>query len=333
MTLRPWQKNALRIVGFLLVLLMLVLAAGHYLMPQSNRYLEGYTAGGILGEDFDTIDVVVLGDSNAAQGIAPMQWYDSYGITGYTYGAGWLSMYNLYYRLAQIYEEQSPRVVVLCTAPAYSKKSSESYMQSAVGDIADELLPLLRFHDNWKYLNADNLFTEKDYSWRDVNKGYMPITDVSPRTGGDYMYDTGLEEPLPFLVQLYMRRIVQLCRDHGSQVLLVTVPAALGWNLARHNGIAAFAEAEGLPYLDFNLAENDPGIDWSTDTSDGGTHLNWLGAQKVTTALGDYLREHYTLEDHRGQPGYETWDGDAGSYRDARAEIEVRVREAAGLTA
>ena len=161
MTLRPWQKNALRIVGFLLVLLMLVLAAGHYLMPQSNRYLEGYTAGGILGEDFDTIDVVVLGDSNAAQGIAPMQWYDSYGITGYTYGAGWLSMYNLYYRLAQIYEEQSPRVVVLCTAPAYSKKSSESYMQSAVGDIADELLPLLRFHDNWKYLNADNLFTER----------------------------------------------------------------------------------------------------------------------------------------------------------------------------
>ena len=333
MTLRPWQKNALRIVGFLLVLLMLVLAAGHYLMPQSNRYLEGYTAGGILGEDFDTIDVVVLGDSNAAQGIAPMQWYDSYGITGYTYGAGWLSMYNLYYRLAQIYEEQSPRVVVLCTAPAYSKKSSESYMQSAVGDIADELLPLLRFHDNWKYLNADNLFTEKDYSWRDVNKGYMPITDVSPRTGGDYMYDTGLEEPLPFLVQVYMRRIVQLCRDHGSQVLLVTVPAALGWNLARHNGIAAFAEAEGLPYLDFNLAENDPGIDWSTDTSDGGTHLNWLGAQKVTTALGDYLREHYTLEDHRGQPGYETWDGDAGSHRDARAEIEARVREAAGLTA
>lgn len=332
MTLKPWHKNALRILCFLLVLLMLVLAAGHYLMPQSNRYLEGYTAGGILGEDFDTIDVVVLGDSNAAQGIAPMKWYDEHGITGYTYAAGWLSMYNLYYRLVQIYKEQSPRVVVLCTAPAYSKKSSESYMQSAVGDIADELLPLLRFHDNWKYLNAHNLFTEKDYSWRDVNKGYMPITDVSPRVGSDYMYDTGQQEPIPLLVQVYMRRIVALCREHGSQVLLVTVPAALGWNLARHNGIAAFAEEEGLPYLDFNLANNDPGIDWTTDTSDGGTHLNWLGARKVTAALGDYLLAHYDLPDHRGQPGFETWDGDAGSYRETLTDIEARVREAAGLT-
>ncbi|WP_294572015.1 hypothetical protein, partial [uncultured Subdoligranulum sp.] len=222
MTLKTWQKNGLRMVAFLLVLLMLVLAVGHYLMPQSNRYLEGYTAGGILGEDFDTIDVLVLGDSNAAQGIAPMKWYDEHGITGYTYAAGWMSMYNLYYRLKQIYEEQNPQVVVLCTAPAYTKKGSETTMQSALGDIADELLPLLRFHDNWKYLTPGNLLTEKDYSWRDVNKGYTPITDVAGRPNTDYMYDTGVSEPIPLLVQFYMQRILQLCADHDSQVVLIT---------------------------------------------------------------------------------------------------------------
>ena len=331
MSLQTWQKNLLRITAFLLVLLMLVLAVGHYLMPQSNRYLEGYTAGGILGEDFDTIDVLVLGDSNAAQGIAPMKWYDEYGITGYTYAAGWMSMYNLYYRLKQIYEEQNPRVVVLCTAPAYSKKGSESTMQSALGDIADELLPLLRFHDNWKYLRPDNLLTEKDYSWRDVNKGYTPITDVAGRPNTDYMYDTGASESIPFLVKFYMQRILQLCADHDSEVLLVTVPAAVGWNLARHNGVAAFAEENGVPYLDFNMAEYNPCIDWTTDTADGGTHLNWLGAQKVTAALGEYLLEQYSLEDHRGQPGYETWDIDAQSYRDLLPDIDNRVRENAGI--
>lgn len=331
MSLQTWQKNALRILAFLLVLLMLVMAAGHYLMPQSNRYLEGYTAGGILGEDFDTIDVLVLGDSNAAQGIAPMKWYDEHGITGYTYAAGWLSMYNIYYRLKQIYEEQSPKVVVLCTAPAYTKKSSETYMQSALGDIADELLPLLRFHDNWKYLTPQNLFTEKDYSWRDINKGYAPITDVAARPNTDYMYDTGASESIPLLVQFYMQRILQLCDEHGSEVLLVTVPAAVGWNLARHNGIAAFAEENGVPYLDFNMAEYNPGIDWMTDSSDGGTHLNWLGAQKVTEALGIYLLQNYALEDHRGQPGYDTWDSDAHSYRDQLPEIKERVSQNAGI--
>ena len=331
MSLQTWQKNALRIIAFLLVLLMLVLAVGHYLMPESNRYLEGYTAGGILGEDFDTIDVLVLGDSNAAQGIAPMKWYDEHGITGYTYAAGWLSMYNIYYRLKQIYEEQSPKVVVLCTAPAYTKKSSETYMQSALGDISDELLPLLRFHDNWKYLRPDNLFTEKDYSWRDVNKGYTPITDVAARPNLDYMYDTGASESIPWMVKFYMERILQLCADHDSQVLLVTVPAALGWNLARHNGIAAFAEENGVPYLDFNMADSNPGIDWTTDSADGGTHLNWLGAEKVTAALGDYLLDHYDLTDHRGQPGYETWDADSQSYRDLLPEITQRAKENADL--
>lgn len=331
MSLKVWQKHLLRITAFLLVLLMLVLAAGHYLMPQSNRYLAGYTAGGILGEDFDTIDVLVLGDSNAAQAVAPMQWYDEAGITGYTYAAGWLSMYNLYYRLLQIYKEQAPKVVVLCTGPAYTKKSSETYMQSAIGDIADELLPLLRFHDNWKYVTTENAFADKDYSWRDVNKGYTPITDVSAWTSGDYMYNTGASEEIPLLVQVYMRRILQLCADNGSEVLLITVPSAAGWNLARHNGVAAFAEAEGVSYIDYNMAEYDPGIDWTTDTADGGTHLNYLGARKLTAALEEYLLAHYTLEDHRGQTGYESWDGDAGSYRDALADILARVNEAAGI--
>ena len=106
-------KPALRVAAFLLVLSMAVFLAGHYLMPTSNRYLEGYTAGGILGEDFDTVDVLVLGDSNAAQGITPMQWYEDYGVTGYTYAAGWMSVFTLYYRLRTIYEEQNPKVVVL----------------------------------------------------------------------------------------------------------------------------------------------------------------------------------------------------------------------------
>ena len=71
MTLKTWQKNGLRMVAFLLVLMMLVLAVGHYLMPQSNRYLEGYTAGGILGEDFDTIDVLCWGTPTPPRALPP----------------------------------------------------------------------------------------------------------------------------------------------------------------------------------------------------------------------------------------------------------------------
>ena len=331
MSLQTWQKNALRIIAFLLVLLMLVLAVGHYLMPESNRYLEGYTAGGILGEDFDTIDVLVLGDSNAAQGIAP---HEMVRRTRHhrLHLCGGLAFHVQHLLPAEAdLRGAKPQSGGALHGPAYTKKSSETYMQSALGDISDELLPLLRFHDNWKYLRPDTRYLRVDYSWRDTRYLRVPITDVAARPNLDYMYDTGASESIPWMVKFYMERILQLCADHGSQVLLVTVPAALGWNLARHNGIAAFAEEHDVPYLDFNMADSNPGIDWTTDSADGGTHLNWLGAQKVTAALGDYLLAHYDLTDHRGQPGYETWDADAQSYRDLLPEITQRAKENASL--
>lgn len=333
MLAKPWQKKILRAVAFLLTALLAVLAAGHYLMPSSNRYLAGYTAGGILGEEYDSIEVLVMGDSNAAQGISPMQWYLDYGVTGYTYAAGWLSMYNIYYRLQEIYKEQSPAVVVLCTDPVFTKKSSETYMQSAIGDITDELLPLLRFHDNWKQITPENAFADKDYSWRDSNKGYTPITDVGPWGGGDYMYNTGSVAKIPFLVEIYMQRIVDLCRSHGSAVVLTTVPAATGWNLALHNAIAEFAQEQDLPYFDYNMPDQDPGIDWASDTPDGGTHLNVLGAQKLTDALGKVLTTQYLLTDHRGMAGYEHWDEDAAAYAELLPVITARTQENAASVA
>lgn len=327
MLARSWQKNLIRLVAFLLTALLAVLLAGHYLMPTSNRYLSTYTAGGILGEDYDTIDLLVMGDSNAAQGISPMQWYQDYGITGYTYGAGWLSIYNIYYRLLQIYQEQKPKVVVLCTDAVFTKKDSESYMQSAIGDITDELLPLLRFHDNWKQITPQNAFADKDYSWRDPNKGYTPVTDVLPWLNGDYMYSTGQTEEIPWLVQFYMERILALCAANGSEVILITVPAPVGWNLARHNAVARFAADKGLRYYDYNMPEYDPGINWSSDTADGGSHLNYLGAAKLTAALGKVLTETAVLPDHRGEVGYEKWLTDAENYAALLPDLTARTEE------
>ena len=322
-------KHILHVTAFLLVLAMAVFLAGHYLMPHSNRYLSGYTAGGILGEDFDTIDVLVMGDSNAAQGISPMQWYCDSGVTGYTYASGWLSVYNIYYRLRSIYEEQSPKVVVLCTDVVYSRMGDETELQAAIGDITDELIPLVRFHDNWKDLTWDNLLEEHDYSWRDTNKGFTPITTVGASMRGDYMYDDGSREPIPLLVRLYLDRIVKLCRDHDSELLLITVPASSSWNLARHNGIQSFADENGLTYLDYNMVDTDPGINWKTDTPDGGSHLNVLGAQKLTAALGAYLTGHYALEDHRGQSGFESWDQDAAAYTQSMTDALAQNQQAA----
>ena len=310
---RPWMKYLLRAAAFLLVLLLAVQAAGHFVMPTSNRYLSGYTAG---GEDAGTIDVLVMGDSNAAQGITPMQWYLESGITGYTYGEGWLSVYKIYYRLRQILKAQQPRVLVLCTSTVYSHPPVPSDWHSAVYDVAEEIFPLLRFHDEWKVLTPQEWFSGNDYTWRDVNKGFMPITEAVGYGGGDYMTEVIAPEPIPLPMRHYLDKVTDLCAERGITLVFITVPTT-NWNRARHDGIQAYAEGKGLPYIDFNLPENSAGLDWSTDTADGGTHLNVRGAQHATAALGQYLREHYFLPDHRGEPGYEDWDKDAVAYAEA----------------
>ena len=327
---KPWVKNLLHIAAFLLVLLAAVQAVGHIVMPTSNRYLSGYTAGGILGEDFNTIDVLVMGDSNAAQGITPMQWYTERGVTGYTYAEGWLSVYNIYFRLRQILKEQSPKVLVLCTSTVYSRPDNETDWSAPVNDAAGELFPLVRFHDEWKVLAPQEWFSGNDYTWRDVNKGFMPLTDTVAYAGGDYMYDTGAEDPIPLPMRFCLDRLLDLCAAHGMRVVFITVPTT-NWNLARHNGMQQYAAEKGLPYLDFNLPGGDtpdPGIDWATDTVDGGTHLNLLGAQRTTAVLGQYLFAHCDLPDHRGAAGYEDWDADAAAYTASLPDMLAKMNTA-----
>ena len=56
------------------------------------------------------------------------------------------------------------------------------------------------------------------------------------------------------------------------------------------------------------------GIDWSTDTMDGGNHVSFEGSKKTTKFIEDYLEENYDLADHRGDPVYDGWVKDNEEY-------------------
>lgn len=47
---------------------------------------------------------------------------------------------------------------------------------------------------------------------------------------------------------------------------------------------------------------------------DGGDHMNFKGARKVTAYLGKYLNKHYSLPDHREDPAYDSWNQDLIEY-------------------
>ena len=50
------------------------------------------------------------------------------------------------------------------------------------------------------------------------------------------------------------------------------------------------------------------------DSRDGGNHLNYSGAKKISTWLGNYLGSQYQLEDHRKDSRYQRWQQDSADY-------------------
>ena len=67
-----------------------------------------------------------------------------------------------------------------------------------------------------------------------------------------------------------------------------------------------------MPYVDGNLEKI--GIDWYTDSPDGGDHMNPRGAAKVTAWLGAYLQTQ-GLEDRRDSAAYASWQEDLETFQ------------------
>ena len=94
------------------------------------------------------------------------------------------------------------------------------------------------------------------------------------------------------------------------------MPSANSWNMARHQAVADYASDRNIPFIDFNMKDmmTKTGFDWLTDSRDGGNHLNYSGAKKISIWLGNYLGSQYQLEDHRKDSRYQRWQQDSADY-------------------
>lgn len=100
----------------------------------------------------------------------------------------------------------------------------------------------------------------------------------------------------------WLEKILALCKEHGSELLLTKVPTGIApqyyqgaWTSRKSELARKTAENYGIDFLDLQY-DVDLGLDFSTDTCDGGQHLNIRGAQKVSSYLASYLSEHYDLQ-------------------------------------
>jgi hypothetical protein len=310
----------LRSLSFLLVLVMIlaVLSQLSMALDRNRDPLYNYSARCLFEEPDNTIDVLAIGTSCIYSSIEPLELWRQCGATCYAWGEPAQRIYDTREYLKEIYCRQSPKVVLIDVSNLFRDETDAQNLDSLVKTQLSRVFPVVAYHRN--------LTPKKLKNWgadpHSLTKGYMLRTGIcAPDAEQPYMEPTEERADYNALSGQALADCVALCQQHGSEVVLLAIPDYQGWKRSQSNTVSDLAEQWGVPFLDLN-AELADVLDWSTDTPDGGSHLNYSGAEKVTAYLCQYLRT-YALPDHRADPAYDVWVQDAALFfeqRDAALE-------------
>lgn len=303
------MKTKKRCILFFLILAML-LGAISFGMQRAAAGMKGGITGrsrsfaAVGAEPRDTLDVLVIGDSESYTSMSPMDLWKQAGITSFDCGQPGQRIQETCFLLKEAFKTQSPKLVILETNAMFRDPGFLTNLSMSIIEPVRYYFPVFRYHNLWRQILDGNTNTG-----RSVFKGFEIRDKVVPYEGSDqYMKETKDIQQIPEFVLSYMENIKKLCRDNDAELLLMSAPSPHNYNYKKHNAVEKYAEENDLPYIDLNMKTQEIGIDWKTDSYDKGDHLNLRGARKVTAYMCGYLTENYSLPDHRGEEGYQEWD-------------------------
>lgn len=309
------KQIILKVTCFLSILVLLLLLFSYLFIPKNNRSEDGMynvKANGILGERKNSIDVFVIGDSEAYANISPLDIYDLYGYTMYISGTPGQLINNSYDYLKKALKTQQPKIVILEANTIFRKTTPTSVIKN----IGKQVFPIFMYHNRWKSISWSSLFYPVKYTWTDELKGFNYSKKVKPAEKKEYMASSNELEKITFLNLYYLDQIRKLCEENHIEFVLLNTPNYKNWNYKKHNGVESYAKKYQIDYLDLNLKLEDLQIDWENGTRDKGDHLNYTGALKVSKYIGNYLERKKILIDHRNDPAYEKWNLDLKQFKE-----------------
>lgn len=308
--LRPKTvATALMVVGIMIVLLAL---ASLLVQPKTETSVFGLFDPGVSGiqaEPENSIDVLVVGDSLVLNGYLPHEAWHECGYTSYVLSTLGQKLPDGNTILHLALHNQRPTVILFEAEPVMAGTTFDDVLLSATCRV----FPVFRYHSRWRELTSVDFTLQQQEYKRSPYHGCKPehaSEPVSKRTLAAYMKPALEWASIDAFSGWYFEQMLGYCRSVGATPVLFSAPCPKEWSMAKHNAMSAWAEEHNLDYYDLNLATDEIGIDWETDFTDGGEHLNVRGATKMTLYLGKLLDEYYKLPDHRNNESYALWDED-----------------------
>ncbi len=340
------------IIAVLLVLLSLVslIALSRLVTP---KYADGIIEGAMIAEYYKETtdhDVLLIGDCEVYENFIPADLWNNYGINSYIRGSAEQYIAQSYYILEDSLRTETPRVVVFnVQSLSFSEKRSEAYNRmtlegmrwspSKVGAIlatmteeesfASYVFPLLRYHErifDLKPTDFTYYFSVPPVSYN----GYYMRVDVRPAENvpeGKPLADYSFPEES----WKWLDRMADLCREKGIDLILIKAPSLYPYWYGEWDAqVRDYAEEKGLTYINYLEIAGQIGIDYSTDTYDGGLHMNLYGAEKLTAHLGDLLTSEFHLKSRRGEEALEAvWAEKTARFESDKAAAVAAEQEKA----
>ena len=187
------MKKILKVIVFFLILFLLLIIASYIVSPKNNSTLSPDkhidNASGPLAEKENSIDALVIGDSESFAAISPLEIYKNYGYTMYVSGTSGQYLYDSYNYFLKTLTKQKLKVLILETDAIYRKIPISYNFRFWMG----EFIPVFHYHNRWKQMTMQDFKMEMAYNYTDTFKGYDFSLNINPATNHNYMEYT--EEP------------------------------------------------------------------------------------------------------------------------------------------
>lgn len=283
-------------------------------------------------KDRGRYEVLLLGNSHMGQ-VNPMELWNDQGIVSYNLWNRANRLPTTYWRLENALQDENPKVVVIdcfllkCDkevfkGPLHIQADSMPLTVNKIRMINDLLekpedrlefiWPFAAYHERWQHLDQTDFETGISLikgGWGGNNLAASPRTMAKKPSEAVKFTSEGTE---------YLCRMIEECQSRDIEVLLTYLPFPVSedeWQEALC--MEQIAEEYGISCINFLELQV---VNFASDCYDAHSHLNSSGGRKVTKYLGQYLVEHYDLEDHRGEAEYASWDEDYRQYTASKLE-------------
>lgn len=311
--------------------------------------------------DIQSVEVALIGGSHASNGFNPSALWRDYHIKAYNFSFSGVPVYLSYYYLKELYKKREFKVVVFDLYYAGSVNEvfgKDNYVFEIVSNmrwsaekasfisslVASEnrsryYFPLLYYHERFKELTKADFFRE-------------PMADNDYLLGGDYHFDRHAKEPvsfedwndtaecatLPEHSRIYLQKIIDLTREHGSNLLFVDLPHRYNdsyppdtWvedEYKNYNAVRKLAERNNIPMIQFDdKILHEIGFVPEEDMYNNG-HMNIFGSEKIANYLGRYLCKNYDVTIFP-EGSDALWDGYLEKYKtQLKGAAKVRPKSA-----